>query len=53
MGHNIQLVDLAGKPRGSELAGHTGVVWSIAVSKDGKQLVSCGDDHTVRLWTVR
>jgi len=32
------------------LAGHTDAVWSVAVSPDGKQLVSGSWDRSVRLW---
>ena len=39
----------AGKPRTS-LEGHTGDVYSIAWSPDGKTLATGSDDRTVKLW---
>jgi WD40 repeat protein len=32
--------------------GHKGTVYSVAISRDEKQLVSCGKDGTVRLWEL-
>ena len=32
------------------LTGHAGVVWSVAVSADGKRLLTGGQDMTLRLW---
>ena len=35
-----------------DLTGHTGEVWAVAASPDGKLLVSGSSDQTVRLWNI-
>jgi WD40 repeat protein len=42
----------ATRPGIATLTGHTAVVHSVAFNRDGKMLVSGGDDGTVRLWDV-
>ncbi|KAJ7443867.1 WD40-repeat-containing domain protein, partial [Mycena latifolia] len=40
----------SGAALGEPLQGHTGQVWSVAFSSDGKKIVSGSSDHTVRIW---
>ncbi len=35
-----------------EFVGHSGIIWSIAVSADGRLLLSSAGDQTVRLWNL-
>lgn len=35
-----------------EFVGHTGVVWAVSVSGDGRILVSVSDDQTLKLWSI-
>ncbi len=32
------------------LRGHTGTVWGVTVSPDGKRIVSCSQDKTIKIW---
>ncbi|HTE84161.1 MAG TPA: WD40 repeat domain-containing protein [Dehalococcoidia bacterium] len=49
--HRIRIFDFSGRERLS-LAGHAADVLSIEWSRDGQQLVSSGDDGTVRRWSA-
>ena len=51
-GHGfLTAYDLKGRKLG-EFVGHTSDVWAVAVSPDGRWLVSGSDDQTIRLWNM-
>ena len=42
-----------GEPIEERLLGHEDAVTSVALSSDGQLVVSCSDDNTIRIWSVR
>src|SRR5262249_28948818 len=36
-----------------KFTGHNGIVYGVAISKDGKRIVSCGQDQSVRVWDAQ
>ena len=53
-GHDrtVKLWDIATKQKRATLHGHTGWIWSVVFSPDGKTLASGCDDSTIKLWDV-
>ncbi|PON97823.1 Guanine nucleotide-binding protein, beta subunit [Trema orientale] len=52
MDGDIRLWDIASRRTVCKFPGHQGAVKGLAASTDGRLLVSCGTDCTVRLWNV-
>ena len=51
-GHGwLTAYDLDGRRLG-EFVGHTGDIWAVAISPDGRLLLSGSDDQTVKLWNI-
>jgi WD40 repeat protein/tRNA A-37 threonylcarbamoyl transferase component Bud32 len=51
-GASVRIWDIATGQEAARLTGHTNAVRSIAVSRDGRQAVTGGDDRTLRLWDL-
>ena len=50
---SLALYDVALGNRILTLTGHTDVVWSIDVARDGNRAISSGNDGTLRVWDLR
>ncbi|KAG7260847.1 hypothetical protein CRUP_026256 [Coryphaenoides rupestris] len=48
-----ELWDLESNKKMADLSGHLSWVHGVQFSPDGSMLLSCSDDHTVRLWETR
>jgi WD40 repeat protein len=48
----VKLWDAATGREKATLDGHTGKVTSVAISRDGKRVVSGSRDNTVKVWDV-
>jgi WD40 repeat protein len=49
---NLRLWDLTSGNKIRDFEGHTGIIWCLAFSPDGRRALSGSMDHTARLWDV-
>ncbi len=47
----LSVFNTSGRKRG-DFVGHASDIWAVAVSADGRLLISGSDDQTVRLWNI-
>jgi WD40 repeat protein len=50
--HTVKLWDVARKRETATLSGHSGEVWGLAFSPDGRTLASSGMDSSIRFWNI-
>ncbi|CAL8318870.1 unnamed protein product [Lota lota] len=51
--YTVELWDLESNKKMADLSGHLSWVHGVQFSPDGSMLLSCSDDHTIRLWETR
>ena len=51
-GNEAQIWDVQSGKSVMRLAGHLGVIWKVAFSRDGRHLVTASKDKTARIWDV-
>lgn len=49
----LQMADLSSGEIYDRLKAHSGIIWSIDVTKDCSEIASGGDDHEVKFWCLR
>jgi WD40 repeat protein len=52
-GSNLDVWDAESGDHLTEMAGHTGIVYALAVNADGSRIATGSDDGTVRIWDPR
>jgi len=48
----IRIVDVETGQTIRQIFGHTGIIYAAIFSQDGKRIVSCGNDRTIKIWNT-
>lgn len=50
VGHNVNVFDVETRRQIASMKGHTNMVWTVALSPDGRRIASGSMDNTIRIW---